>query len=117
MEKREMVCIACPIGCKLTVSGEGNQYWVKGNQCPRGESYGIKEMTNPTRMLTSTVIIENCHLKRLPVKTSAPIPKEQIFSCMRLLDDLVIEGPVNIGDVILENVLNTGVNVQASRSM
>lgn len=120
MEKRDLVCIVCPVGCRLTLtkddSAEGG-YLVEGNKCKRGVTYGIKELTNPTRVLTSTVKIKNGLFSRLPVKTDGSVPKELIFECMQLINRVEVASPVEVGDVIIENILNTGVDVVSSRSM
>ncbi len=115
-----MICILCPIGCHLSVAQKEdapNEYIVTGNQCPKGESYGIKELTNPTRVLTTTVKIKNAALDRLPVRTAQDIPKNKIRECMRVLNEIEVEGPVQIGMIIVENILGTGIDVVASRSM
>ncbi|MFZ5969653.1 MAG: DUF1667 domain-containing protein [Bacillota bacterium] len=120
MEKREIVCIVCPLGCRLTLVEDANHpkgYQVTGNSCKRGEDYGIKELVNPTRVLTSTVRIKEALLNRLPVRTDGAIPKEKIFECMRMLDTIELQGPIKMGQIIIENVFNTGVNIIASRSM
>ncbi|WP_432664550.1 DUF1667 domain-containing protein [Wukongibacter baidiensis] len=120
MDKKEMVCIVCPIGCHLTVTkddGEPLGYSVTGNKCKRGIEYGIKELTNPTRVITSTVKIKNAHLRRLPVKTNGAIPKDLNFECMRLINSIEVVAPIKMGDVIVKNILGTGVDLVASRSM
>ncbi len=120
MSKREIICIACPRGCKMEVEAITNgvtKYAVSGNLCPRGEKYGIKEMSNPTRMVTSTVVIKNGHLSRLPVRTSEAIPKNKIFDCMKTLDQVQVEGPIKVGDVIVKNLLGLEIDVIATRSM
>jgi len=120
MNKTQMVCIACPVGCKLEIEAVKNgetTYFVSGNKCPRGEKYGVKEMTNPTRMVTSTVKINKGLLSRLPVRTSDAIPKGMIFDCMKVLDEVLIEAPVKAGDVVIKNLLGLEIDVIASRSM
>lgn len=120
MSKRDMVCIVCPIGCRLTVTEDENEplgYKVTGNTCNRGIDYGIKELTNPTRVLTSTVKITKAHLKRLPVRTNGAIPKDKIFECMKVINSLALEAPVKVGQVILENILGTGIDLIATKDM
>jgi CxxC motif-containing protein len=118
MNKRELICISCPLGCNLEVDiSDENDIKVKGNSCKRGEVYGIKECTNPTRIVTSTVFVKNGTEEVLPVKTERDIPKGKIFDCVRLLKDVEIEAPVKIGDVIIENVLDTGVNIVATKNI
>ena len=118
--RKDMVCIVCPIGCRLTVVEDSTNpkgFVVSGNRCNRGEVYGVEEMTNPTRMVPTTVIIHNAMFRRLPVKTEKPIPKELIFEAMKKINNVIVEAPVKRGDIIIENILGTGVNVVASRSM
>ncbi|WP_432662760.1 DUF1667 domain-containing protein [Wukongibacter baidiensis] len=117
MKGKEMVCIVCPLGCRISVSKEESDYTVDGNKCPRGKDYGIKELTNPTRVLTTTVKIKDGLLNRLPVKTKEAIPKNKVFECMKIIDSIEIKTPISVGDVIVKDILNTGVDVIASRSM
>lgn len=114
--KQQLICIACPIGCHLEVDID-NDFEVTGNQCKRGILYGKKELTNPTRIITSTVIIRNGIYKRLPVKTDGEIPKSAIFDVMEELNNVIVSSPISCGDIIIENVCNTGINIVASRSM
>ncbi len=119
-ERQELICINCPLGCRLTVIKDDSSdrgYRVYGNMCPRGIEYGIKELSNPTRIITSTVKIEGAFLKRLPVKTNGAIPKGSNFKCMEEINRVVVNAPVKIGQVIIENVLGTGIDVVATRSM
>ena len=90
---------------------------VSGNSCPRGKEYGIKELTAPTRMVTTTVAIEGAIHPRLPVKTASPIPKEKIMALMDAVSGIKIQSPVSVGTVIVENILDTGVDIVACRSM
>jgi CxxC motif-containing protein len=119
MDKHELICIVCPLGCKMQVwkPSTGGKIQVRGHQCARGKEYAIEETTSPTRMVTSTVVIKNAALPRLPVKTSRPIPKELIPACMEALKHVVVTAPVTIGDVIIGNLLNTGIDIVATRSM
>lgn len=116
----ELVCIVCPIGCRLTLveDASSEKGWkVSGNTCKRGVDYAIKEMTAPTRVLTTTVKIQGGSLSRLPVRTDGAVPKESLVECMHVLNEVVAKSPVKMGDVIIENILNTGINVISSRSL
>ena len=118
MEKRELICINCPMGCPLTVTMEnGEVVRVTGNTCRRGEIYGRKEVTNPTRIVTSTVKVEGGSAPRVSVKTKSDIPKGMIFDCVRALKDVAVKAPVRIGDVVLENVAGTGVDIVATKTI
>ena len=118
MEKRELICINCPMGCRLTVTMEDEKVTeVTGNTCKRGEIYARKEVTNPTRIVTSTVQVEGGRALRTSVKTKEDIPKELIFECVKALKNITVKAPVNIGDVVLENVAGTGVDIIATKSV
>jgi len=114
MEK-ELICIVCPKGCHLKVDVEAKS--VTGNGCPRGVEYGINEVTNPVRVITSTVKVENGELAVVPVKTNKSTPKGLNFECMEEINKVVAIAPVKIGDVIIENVLGTGVDVVVTRNV
>jgi CxxC motif-containing protein len=117
MGKKEMTCIVCPIGCHVEIWKEDGEFVVTGNQCPRGKTYATKELTNPTRLIPTTVVIVCAKLPRLPVKTSDPVPKEDIFKIMELINKAKVEAPVTVGDVIIEDVFGLGINIVATRSM
>lgn len=112
----EMICIVCPKGCHLHVD-ENNQYAVTGNRCPRGVAYGQTELTNPTRVIPSTVKIKGAIHNRLPVKTDRPISKQLIAEAVQLLNDVEVTSPISCGDIILPDILGTGVNFIATRDM
>lgn len=112
---KEMTCICCPLGCALTVTVKEGKVAVTGNTCPRGAAYGEKELTNPTRTVTSTVRIRGKRNAVVSVKTARDIPKDKIMDCMRELAAVEAEAPVCIGDVVLRNVAGTGVDVVATR--
>ena len=115
MEKRELICIGCPMGCPMTVEMEnGEVLSVKGNTCKRGDIYARKEVTNPTRIVTSTVRVSGGIRPVVAVKTANDIPKAKIFEVMKDINKVHAEAPVKIGDVLLENVAGTGVNVIAT---
>ncbi len=115
---REMTCICCPVGCALTVEqDEDGKVSVTGNKCPRGAAYGEKELTNPTRIVTSTVRVAGRRNAVVGVKTAADIPKDKIRRCMEELAGITVTPPVRIGDVILENVADTGVSIVVTRGL
>ena len=113
---KQPVCIVCPRGCRLTVDEE-HGYAVTGNSCPRGAEYGKTELLHPTRVLTSTVRVDGGLHRRLPVKTTAPIPKELLFQAMEALNGVTLTAPVTVGQVVIANLLGTGVDVVATREM
>lgn len=112
MEKT-LTCIVCPLGCELKVILDGKTVVsVEGNTCNRGKIYAENECVCPKRTVTSTVLCEDGSL--LPVKTDNPIPKENVFECMALINRTVAKLPVNIGDIIIENVF--GSNIIATKN-
>lgn len=113
---KELICIVCPKGCHLQVD-EQNGYAVTGNGCLRGAEYGKNECFCPTRVLTSTVVIEGAIHPRCPVKTERAIPKDRLFDAMKALNTVRLTSPVKAGQTVLENVADTGVNVIAVRDM
>ncbi len=118
MELRELVCIRCPIGCNLQVTMEdGKAIKVTGNSCNRGVEYGIKECTNPTRIVTTIVPVINGELPMVPVKTSGDIPKGMISDCLKALKGIKVEAPVKIGDLVLKDVAGTGIDIIATREV
>ena len=113
--KKEMICINCPRGCHLTVDTETLE--VTGNTCPRGKTYGISEVTNPTRIVTSTVAVEDGKFPRASVKTSAPIPKGMIFKVMDEINKVDIKAPTHIGQVVIKNVLDTSADIVITKNV
>ena len=118
MERKELICIGCPLGCNLTVEMEGGQVVsVNGNTCKRGDDYARKELTDPRRIVTSTVPVAGGNLPVVSVKTASDIPKGKIRECLCALKGVTLTAPVQIGDVIVENVADTGVDVIATKSI
>ncbi len=118
MEKEKLICISCPVGCHLEVdTSNQDEFIVEGNKCKRGIDYAKAELTNPTRVITSTVYVNNGFLPRLPVRSNNPIPKKLIFEVMDEINLVKVDSPIKVGDVIIKNVLNTGCDIIASRSM
>ena len=118
MEKRELICINCPLGCPLTVELDGNKVVsVSGNTCPRGAAYAKKEVINPTRIVTSTVRVEDGKSEVVSVKTKQDIPKDKIFDCIKALKGVTVEAPVSIGDVIVADAAGTGVDFVATKNV
>ena len=118
METRNLTCIGCPLGCSLSVQIENEQVVsVSGNTCPRGDAYARKEVTNPTRIVTSTVRVASANGGMVSCKTQEDIPRNMIFDVVNALKDVEVDPPVRIGDVLVENVAGTGVNVVATKNM
>ncbi len=118
MEKKDFICIVCPIGCNIEVKFEGKGIKsISGNKCFKGKEFVIAEITRPQRVLTTTVKIKNGENKLLPVKTDRPVPKELIFKIMKEVRQIEVKAPIKINQVIVENILETGANLIAERSI
>jgi CxxC motif-containing protein len=113
------LCIGCPLGCRLEVEedADDNIVEVRGWSCKKGEKYATQEHTDPRRMVTTTVRILNGRWAKLPVRTSEPVPKNQVVDVCRILQSVTVAAPVKMGDVIVSNVLETGADIVASRDM
>ena len=141
--ERKLVCISCPLGCRLTVSWqEEGDITVTGNRCAKGESYAQEEILAPKRVVTATVAVAadteastpvagaaggagpsnagpavTPTPRRLPVKTSAPLLKEHISELLNMLYGMEVQAPLRCGDVLLEDIAGTGVDLVATRSL
>lgn len=114
----DLTCIICPVGCTLHVSSSPAGVSVLGNRCSKGAEYGAKEITHPERFLQSTVLLlGSATERRLPVKTDGPVPKDKLFDVLKEIKKVHVHVPVNMGDVIIKNVLGLGVNVVATRTI
>lgn len=112
---REITCIACPMGCRLTVCQNDNGgISVQNHGCKRGITYGIQEFTAPMRMVTTSVYVDGGRRRVCAVKTKEPIPKERIEDVLHALHNVQVKAPVYIGQVIVSNVAEVGVDVVAT---
>lgn len=112
----ELICIGCPRGCHLQVDEE-HDYLVSGNRCAIGARYGKEELTNPTRTLTTTVRLLNGNTNMLPVRTEKAIPKGLMKEAMKVINACEVSAPVKVHQVIIEDLLGTGVNVVSSKEV
>ena len=118
METRNLTCLGCPLGCAITVTMDGgNVVSITGNTCKRGSDYAAKEVTHPTRIVTSTVCVRGGSIPMVSVKTAQDIPKEKIFEIMKYINALTVTAPVHIGDVLLKDIAGTGVDLIATKEV
>lgn len=119
IEKIPLTCIICPMGCSMEVEvetdadGHKKVLSVKDNGCKRGEQYAAKELQNPTRTLTSTIKVNDGILPVVPVKTAGEVPKNMLLQCMEVVRRASCKAPVKRGDILLYDLLGTGINVIA----
>lgn len=114
-------CTTCPSECLLTVEVERDANGavvevrsVTGNNCPRGDTFAHQELTCPMRVLTTTVAVSGGDEALLPVRTTEAIPLALHTQAMDLIRGLVIEAPIRMGDTVLKDLLNTGIDLIAS---
>ena len=105
--KREITCIVCPRGCRMSADIQAEQITVTGQGCNRGEKHAMAEILHPVRSLTSIVRVSNRCDTMVSVKSEEPVPKEEMFAIMERIHAATVEAPVKIGDVILDNVCGT----------
>jgi CxxC motif-containing protein len=115
MEK--VICTTCPKGCTLEVTRDGDTVVSVINGCKRGHEYARQELTDPRRMVASSVRISGGIHPLMPVYTSAPFPKPRIPELLKVLRNVEIKTPVKVDQVVIENVLGTGIDIRASRTM
>ena len=114
---RDLICISCPLGCRLRVRVEGDEISVTGNLCARGEAYGREEVLEPRRVVTCVVPTDSARRPWLPVKSEAAVPKDLIPELLRTLYRTRVALPRKLGDVVLDDFDGTGLRVLATRSL
>lgn len=106
------------MSCSLELTeDDGEVLEVRGNECKVGVRYAEEEFKDPRRVVTTTVTVENGILPLLPVRSEEAIPKNLAGEAVRVLAELVLAAPVRIGQVVYPDILNTGVDVVASRDL
>lgn len=114
MTEKVITCITCPIGCNITVQGQGELISsLVGNQCKRGETYAKNEFVRPLRILTTTIKVAGKDVL-VPVRSDKPIPKELQLECMELIKNTAIHTPICRYNVVIPDILGTGANIVAT---
>ena len=120
MVTKDIICITCPQGCIIKVSGDaekGELVSCEGFKCKRGKTYAENEFVHPVRILTSSVKTSGAAVPLVAVRTSAPIPKDMQMEAMEEVKKITVSGKLVPGDVIVENFMGTGANLVASGSL
>ena len=118
MATKEYTCTACPKGCKIEVEYEGKEIKdISGYSCMKGKEYVEDEFHDPRRILTTTVKIKGARYPRIPVRTEAGVPKDELDCCLEKLKNVELEAPVEVGAVVIENICSTDISVVTSRSL
>ncbi len=117
VEENEIICVVCPKGCTLRVKHQDDQILSVEGGCKRGEKYAASELLDPRRMVASTVKVKNGVHPLVPVYTRKAFPKPLIPQLAKALRKVEVSAPVKINQVVLENALDTGIDIVASRDM
>ena len=117
MTKKTVTCISCPLGCRISVDLKGKKIKTDGQQCKQGKTYAIQEVRDPRRVLTTTIRINDGQRPMLPVRSEKEIQKKLVKKCVKKLLKMKVKAPVKCGEVICKNILDTGVNIIATRNM
>ncbi len=118
VSRTNIICVACPRGCRITIESRGDKIKsITGYGCKKGKEYAREEFKNPTRILPTTVRVKNGELPLVSVKTESPIPKKDLLPAMKETVNINVKAPVNIGDIIVENIAGTGVNLIATNNV
>lgn len=118
VETHEYLCTGCPLGCRLEVDAvDGDVIEVRGFTCRRGERYGRQEHLDPRRPLSTTVWVRGARVARLPVRSAEAVPRDRLLEVAEALRGVCVEAPVRRGEVVLADVVGTGVDIVAARSL
>lgn len=114
--QKNIICVACPMGCGITVeiADNGDILSVSGNTCKRGDIYARNECTNPVRSLATTVKVNGGIYNVVPCKSSGAIPKNKIMDCMKIINEASANAPIKLGDILVKNILETGIDIVAT---
>lgn len=119
MSIRNFTCISCPIGCSLKVfeDPESKELNVTGNKCPKGVIFAKEEFYAPRRVITTIVSIDDQDNVFLPVISDGTVPKDKVFDCIHLLQGIRVKKPIKIGEVVVNNILNTNIDICAAKTI
>lgn len=114
----EITCIVCPIGCKILVKSDGKKVDVlSGYKCKKGIDYALYETIDPRRILTFSVLVKNGEWPLVSVKSSKVVPKDKIFDVLVEVKKTIIKAPVKLGDIVIQNVLDTNIDILATKTV
>jgi CxxC motif-containing protein len=113
---RRVTCTVCPIGCEIEVLAERDEIMdIRGYRCPKGRDYAFEEIRDPKRIVMTVLRVRGGDLPTVSVKTDKSVPKRLMFKIIADLSELELEAPIKLGQVIIEDILNTHANVVATR--
>ena len=116
--KKEIICTVCPRGCHILAEGDGKSVaLLEGYGCKRGITYATAEYSNPVRILTTTVKVEDKENELLPVRSNTPVPQAKLFECRDIIKKTTVKAPVKRYDVIVKDICGTGVDIVATKDI
>ena len=110
----EFTCIVCPRGCRLTVDGD---LLVYGARCSKGLTWANQELSSPERTVCTSVLVTHGDRLLVSVKTDRPVPKDSMRSIVQTLYDIIVEAPIAMHQVIVENPSDVLCNIIATQSV
>jgi CxxC motif-containing protein len=114
---KQLMCIVCPNGCRITAEMKDGQYVFSGNKCARGADFAKTELTAPMRSVCTTVRTVFRGMPALSVRTDGEVPKEMIPDIMRALAGVLVSKEMLIGETVVSDILGTGCDVIATCDM
>jgi len=116
MIEEKIICIGCPLGCETTLKIDDQRKVIKitGYKCKEGRQFVLEEYRSPVRVLTATVLTQNSARPLFPVRTNRPLLKTQLKEAAKALIGVKVKPPIRVGQIILPNIMNTGVDVIAT---
>ena len=115
-DETNITCILCPIGCEIRINKK-NLLIIDGAKCKKGIEYSKNEVLNPKRILTTSILVRNGNIPLVSVKTSKPIPKDKIFEILKIIKKTTVNAPIDIGQIIIKNILDTKSDIIATKSI
>jgi CxxC motif-containing protein len=118
MDEKKITCIVCPVGCKILVKTDGKQFEIQGgNKCKKGIEYARNEVLDPRRILTTSILVKGGEWPLVSVRSTQPIPKDKIFAVLREIHKISVGAPVGVGQVIVKNIVNLGIDIVATKTV
>lgn len=119
MKEVEMICIQCPLGCKIKVvlDDDNKVTDITGFTCKSGKEYAIQEITDPHRIITTSIKVIGGKSELVSVKTNKPVPKKLIPAIMDIIKNSSIHAPVELNQVIISNVANSGADIISTKAI